>query len=142
MILISRLLVLKNKNMMLQTSHKPDFIFFLSIFVFWQKIDFSQICRQKSRKRTVRTDDFKYFTLNCPDNCPNVIFQEIVDNVKCGRDAPCRPQVSIPAIWNVIWGQTNLFPIRNRPPNSLSPKYQASKNGIQASKYLMQVQMV
>ena len=67
----------------------------------------------------------------CPDNCPNVIFQEIVDNVKCGRDAPCRPQVSIPAIWNVIWGQTILFPIRNRPPNFLSRKYQTSKNWIQ-----------
>ena len=32
----------------------------------------------------------------------------------------CR--ISIPAIWDVIWGQTNLFPTSDRPPNPLSRK--------------------
>ena len=38
----------------------------------------------------------------------------------------CR--ISIPAILDVIWGQTNLFPTSDRPPNPLSRKDRNSKN--------------
>ena len=38
----------------------------------------------------------------------------------------CR--ISIAAIWDVIWGQTNLLPTSDRPPNPLSRKDQNSKN--------------
>ena len=40
----------------------------------------------------------------------------------------CR--ISIPAIWDVIWGQINLFPTSDRPPNPLSRKDRDSKNWI------------
>ena len=40
----------------------------------------------------------------------------------------CR--ISIPAIWDVIWGQTNLFLMLYRPPNLLSRKDQSLKNWI------------
>ena len=33
----------------------------------------------------------------------------------------------MPAIWDVIWGQTNPFLILDRPPNTLSPKDRLSK---------------
>ena len=33
----------------------------------------------------------------------------------------------IPAIWDVIWGPTNLLLTFNRPPNTLSPKDRLSK---------------
>ena len=33
----------------------------------------------------------------------------------------------IPAIWDVIWGQTNRFPSLDRPLNLLSPKDRLSK---------------
>ena len=33
----------------------------------------------------------------------------------------------IPAIWDVIWGQTSLFPSLDRPLNTTSQKYQDSK---------------
>ena len=38
----------------------------------------------------------------------------------------------IPAIWDVIWGPTSLFPTFNRPPNTLSPKDRLSKKIILA----------
>ena len=38
----------------------------------------------------------------------------------------CR--ISIPAILDVIWGQTNLFPASDRTPNPLSRKDRNSKN--------------
>ena len=31
------------------------------------------------------------------------------------------------AIWDVIWGPTNLFPTLDRPPNTLTPKDRLSK---------------
>ena len=33
----------------------------------------------------------------------------------------------IPAIWNVIWGLTNLFQTFNRPSNTFTPKDRLSK---------------
>ena len=35
--------------------------------------------------------------------------------------------MSIPAIWEVIWGLVDLFPSFNRPPNTLRPKDRLSK---------------
>ena len=35
--------------------------------------------------------------------------------------------MDIPAIWDVIWGQTNPFPTLDRPPNILSAKDRLSK---------------
>ena len=91
----------------------------------------------KASKRGINIISWSYFqTLktwildSCPDKCPNVIFQEIVDNVKCGRDAPCRPQISIPA----IWGQTNLFSIPDRPPTLSAEKIKFQKIGSKPSK--------
>ena len=31
------------------------------------------------------------------------------------------------AIWDIIWGPTNLFPTLDRPPNTLRPKDRLSK---------------
>ena len=36
--------------------------------------------------------------------------------------------MSIPAIWEVIWGLVDLFPSFNRPPNTLRSKDRLSKN--------------
>ena len=41
-----------------------------------------------------------------------------------------RRRKSIPAIWDVIWGQTNLFSILDWPLNTLSRKYRLSKKWI------------
>ena len=38
--------------------------------------------------------------------------------------------ISIPAIWNVIWAQTNPLLASDRPPNPLSRKDRDSKNWI------------
>ena len=35
--------------------------------------------------------------------------------------------MSIPAIWEVIWGLVDLFPTLNRPHNTLRPKDRLSK---------------
>ena len=45
---------------------------------------------------------------------------------KCDYIASMR-RISIPAIWDVIWGQTNLFLILDRFPNTLSRKDRLSK---------------
>ena len=56
---------------------------------------------------------------------------------KCDYIASMR-RISIPAIWDVIWGQTNLFLIRDRFPNTLSRKDRLSKNNIFSSFWLSQ----
>ena len=54
--------------------------------------------------------------------CKKVVFFEPHWDI-----APNMYKISIPAIWNVIWGQTNLFLILDRPPNPLNQKDQDSK---------------
>ena len=45
---------------------------------------------------------------------------------KCDYIASMR-RISIPAIWNVIWDHTNLFPTLNQLPNTFKPKNRYSK---------------
>ena len=44
--------------------------------------------------------------------------------------SPYMCRISIQAIWDVIWGQTNLFLILDRPPNTLIRKDRLSKKNI------------